>query len=156
MDMDWRRERADYTMIAIKAQKPLDLDGKGERQDGTIEQTVSVVVDGWALYADGIPTGVHVADYDPGTQLEVCAKAGDDGRAGRPAGPWGAPGWGVVSLWGHRLDCGLGSTREEAVEVGKRRALSWWPLLCERLPWREGRDATLKAAQAVGAAVWSW
>lgn len=146
MEMDWRREGADYAMIAPKAQKPLDLDGKGERQDGTIEQTVSVVVDGWALYADGIPTGVHVADYDPGAQLDACGRAG----------LWGAPGWGVVSLWGHRLDCGLGGSREEAVEAGKRRALAWWPMIAEQLPWRDGREATLKAAQAAGAAVWSW
>lgn len=146
MGMDWRREGADYTMVATKAQKPLDLDSKGERQDGTVEQMVPVVVDGWALYVDGIPTGVHVADYDPGPQAEACGLAG----------AWGAPGWGVVSLWGRRIDQGVGISREDVVEAGKRRALSWWPLLSERLPWREGRDATLKAAQEAGAAVWSW
>lgn len=146
MQTEWRREDAACKMVVARAQKPLDLDGKGEQQDGTIDQEVSVMVSGWALYADGAPTGVHVADYDLGAQLEVCGRAG----------AWGAPGWGVVSLWGHRLDSGLGSTREEAVEAGKCRALAWWPLIAERLPWREGRDATLRAAQAVGAAVWSW
>ena len=156
MQTEWKREAMDCAMIVPKAQVPLDLDGKGERQDGTVDQVVSVPVDGWGLYVDGIRTGVHVTDYDPCAQAEVCSRSGKPDSKGRTLSAWGAPGWGVVSLWGRRLDAGAGEGRAEIVEAGQRRALTWWPLLSERLPWREGREATLRAAQAVGAEVWSW
>jgi len=145
--LTWRRGGQVLSLSRLHVVLPPGVDGPARGADPTESFIVweGVEIDGWLhLDSQGLPTGLHVADYDVHKALKAC-------QLRDVVCP---PGWGTISLYGYLLLSQIhGAGVGLVVRAGMVAAEGVWQDVLSRYAGQSLLEVTGQWSPSTGAAV---